>query len=86
MVLRMGYKSLHKDKRTPLEGLVMETSGNPFHNLIQDGQPKEKEPMEIRKAEHTEDLSFGSSAISLKDPPLSALSSRRVWLYREMLY
>ena len=35
-----------------------------------------------KKAELTGGSSFGSSAISSKDPPLSALFSRRVKLYR----
>jgi len=35
-----------------------------------------------KKAELTGGSSFGSSAILSKDPPLSALSSRRVELYR----
>jgi len=36
-----------------------------------------------KKAELTEGSSFGSSAVFfLKDPPLSALFSRRVELYR----
>ena len=33
-------------------------------------------------AEQTKGLSFGNSAIFLKDPSLSVLFSRRVWLYR----
>jgi hypothetical protein len=38
---------------------------------------------ENKKAELTKGLSFGSSAISFEDPPLSAPSLQRGWLYRE---
>jgi hypothetical protein len=38
---------------------------------------------QIKKAELTKGLSFGSSAIFLQDPPLSVPFSRRVWLYRD---
>ena len=40
---------------------------------------------ESKKAELTKGLSFGSSAIFSKDPPLSAPFSRRVWLFRVSL-
>jgi hypothetical protein len=39
-------------------------------------------PIYQKKAELTGGSSFGSSAIFSKDPPLSALFSRRVELYR----
>jgi hypothetical protein len=37
----------------------------------------------MKKAELTEVSSFGSSAIFLEDPPLSAPFSRRVRFYRD---
>jgi hypothetical protein len=43
-----------------------------------------KNPDRNKKAEHTLDSSFGSSAIFIpKDPPLSAPFSREVWLFRD---